>query len=193
MNYFAFWVINQLWKKMFYNESDNQVVDYLWSLSEKKIHGELFRVVRTKIFTECLFEFPQWLNGGEFSFRLEVNKRHDLLISDIIVRRYYQDNYSITRNVLNPETIINSMKVTKLFIDSYSKDLLIVNQSLLWIHYLVYARMLALSKNRYKSLHFWFKGLAYWGGFSRFLLYILSILPYWLWMNNYILRTKNNL
>lgn len=188
--YFAFWVKNENWIKTFYNKLDNQILNYEDSLSELKAYWEFFRVIKLDILIKNNFLFPEKYNWWEFLFWLEINKKYDLLLSNKIVRIYYQNDIWITRDLLNESKINNFLKVTKLFIDNYWEDLYNLNKKLLWIHYLVYARMLALSWNRLNSIIFWFKWLFYSKDLSRFILYFLSILPYWIKVNNLILKIK---
>lgn len=190
ISYFAFWVKNQLWNQNFYNKEDNQILSYKDSLSEIKAFGEFFRVIKLNIFFGNNFFFPDWLNWWEFLFRLEINKKENLLVSNKIVRLYYQDDIWITRDLLNKTKVMNFLKVTKLFIDNYWEDLFNLNKKLLGLHYLVYARMLALSWSKLISLRLGFKGFIYSWDFPRLILYIVSLLPYWIIFNNTLLKIK---
>jgi len=190
ISYFAFWVENQLWESTFYNFTDNQILNYKESLSELNARWEFFRIIKVDILRNNSFTFPEWLNWWEFFFRLEINKIYDLLVTNEVVRIYYQDNSWITRDLLDIKKVNNFLKVTKFFIDNYWYDLFNLNKKLLWIHYLVYSRMLSLSWNRFTSLKFWFKWFIYSFDFIRLFLYLISLLPYGINLNNLILKLK---
>jgi glycosyltransferase involved in cell wall biosynthesis len=161
INYFAFWVENNFWKKSYFNIKDNQILSYNDSLSEKKASWEFFRVLKLNILIENTLRFPDGLNWWECIFWLSVNKKYKLLVSDYIVRIYYLNEVWITRDYLDLNKVLNFLNVTKLIIDKYWRDLFYLNKKLLGIHFLVYARMLALSWERMKSFKYWCKGLFY--------------------------------
>lgn len=190
IKYFAFWVKDELWNNKFYNKKNNQEITYIDSLSESKLRWEFFRVISVDIFEKKFFYFPEWLNWGEFFFRNEINKFFSLLSTNEIVRVYHNDNIWITRDLLNKSKVYNFLNVTKLFLDNYWKDLYLINKRLLWLHYLVYSRMLALSWNKIKSIKIWILWFLYSLDFFRFFLYLISLFPYWISINNFLLKLK---
>jgi len=190
IKYFAFWVKDELWNNKFYNKKNNQEITYIDSLAESKLRWEFFRVISVDIFEKNFFYFPEWLNWGEFFFRNEINKFFSLLATDEIVRIYHNDNIWITRDLLNKSKVYNFLNVTKLFLDNYWKDLYRINKRLLWLHYLVYSRMLALSWKKFISIKIWILWFLYSLDFFRFFLYLISLLPYWISINNFLLKLK---
>lgn len=188
IDYFFFSVQNEKGKKSWYNKKNNQIITYLDLLKEKKVYWEFFSALSLKILSDNHFRFPTWYNGWEAIFWLSINKKHNLLVTDDIVRIYYQDNDSIIRWNLDEKKISNIKLVTKDFINNFWDDLKKANKKLLWKHYLVYARMLALNKQTKKSLNYWWKWFMRSYDVQRFFLYILSTLPWWLYINNLLIN-----
>jgi len=190
INYFAFWVEDNFWKKTYFNAKDKQILSYNESLSEKKASWEFFRVLKLNVFIENNFRFPEGVNWWEDILWLDINKKYELLISDFIVRIYYLDEVWITRDYLDSSKILNFLNVTKLIIDKYWNDLFYLNKKLLGIHFLVYARMLALSWKKVKSFKYWFKWFFYSFNIFRFTLFTISLLPFNLQLNNLLIKLK---
>ena len=190
INYFAFWVEDNFWKKTYFNSKDKQILSYNESLSEKKASWEFFRVLKLNVFIENNFRFPEGVNWWEDILWLDINKKYELLISDFIVRIYYLDEVWITRDYLDSSKILNFLNVTKLIIDKYWNDLFYLNKKLLGIHFLVYARMLALSWKKVKSFKYWFKWFFYSFNIFRFTLFTISLLPFNLQLNNLLIKLK---
>lgn len=190
INYFAFWVEDNFWKKTYFNTKDKQILSYNESLSEKKASWEFFRVLKLNVFIENNFRFPEGVNWWEDILWLDINKKYELLISDFIVRIYYLDEVWITRDYLDSSKILNFLNVTKLIIDKYWNDLFYLNKKLLGIHFLVYARMLALSWKKVKSFKYWFKWFFYSFNIFRFTLFTISLLPFNLQLNNLLIKLK---
>lgn len=190
IKYFAFWVINNIWKNTFKNLNDNQILNYIDVIKWEKAYWEFFRVLNVEILKKWNYLFPENINWGEDILWLNISKKYKLLVSNYIVRKYYQDWIWITRDFLDRKKINNFLLYNKMLISLYNNDFLKYNKKQLWIYYLVYSRMLALHWYRTKSFKFWILGFFYSLDFKRFILYLFSLLPFWIKINNFLLIIK---
>jgi len=189
-SFFEFWVIDDLWKKTFDLKNNCEIISYKDNLEEKKANWEFFKVLKLDIFINNEYKFPENMNWWEDILWWNINKKYNLLASDLIVRKYYKDWLWITRDFLDKNKINNFLLVNKKLLNIYWSDLFLYNKRKFWLYNLVYARMLALFWNRIYSFKYWFKWFYYSFDFFRLFLYLISLFPFWLQLNNFLIKIK---
>jgi len=189
-SFFEFWVIDNLWNKTYYLKNNIEILAYKDSLEEKKANWEFFKVLKLDIFINNEYKFPENINWWEDILWWNINKKYKLLASDLIVRKYYKDWIWITRDFLDINKVNNFLLVTKKILELYWYDLKLYNKQKFGLYNLVYARMLALSWKRIKSLKYVLIWFYYSFDFFRLFLYLISLLPFWLILNNFLLKVK---
>lgn len=188
ISYFYFWVEYEDKIKRSYISENNKILTYEDTISWKYKIWDALRVIRLAIFTKQKYRFFEEINWWEFLFWYEINKDFDLLITTDLVLKIYLSEISLLRSTLTPKSVDNKRNIAKLMIDSYWDDLYRLNKKWLGVHYLVYARMPALSDKRLSSVKPALKWLSYSFDISRFWLRMISLLPWWVWINNFLIK-----
>lgn len=188
INVFYFWVVDNLWYNTFSINSNVLKVWFYDVISWENVSWEFCPIIRVSMLKDNEYRFMEDVNWWELFFRYSILLKYEILIFSDPIRIYYKDLDWITRGELTLSKINNIIKINRRLIDMYLTQYLLYNKKELSNIYMVLARMYALSWNRFIWLRFFLSWLKYWFDYKRIILLLLSFLPFWLFINNCIIR-----
>jgi len=190
---FFFAVVDNLGHKMY--EINNNVVKMgiRDCIESKKARGEFLACVKTSLFIEKKYCFPNNVNGGENILWCNIMRKYKALYFNKVVRCYYLDaDNSLVRGMLTDRRVKNILKVNEMMINNFGKEYLKYNRKELGGLYLVIARMKALLKLKKESFKYFKMGIMYnKTNIKAIVLYLLSVVDVNYKINNIIIKIVN--
>jgi glycosyltransferase involved in cell wall biosynthesis len=188
---FFFAVVDNFGRRMYKMSKDIVEIGIQDCIASKKVRGEFLACVKTSLFTEERYCFPDNVNGGESILWCNIMRKYRALYFDKVVRYYYLDaSNSLVRGVLTEGSIKNILKISELLIDNFNKEYLKYNKKELGKLYFVIARMRALLKR--DSFRYFKMGRMYNKADVRaMILYLLARIDINYKINNIIIKIIN--
>ncbi len=184
----SFKAINQYWKETCFVKEAKKFLWFEEMISWKYLKWEWASTINLSIFSNKKNRFNEEVNWWEWLLWLSLYKQTNVYTTTTTIRIYYQDNISLIRWELDKKRILNNIKINELLLKNFWEDFKKYNTDQLWIIYFVLARMYALDKERIKSIKYFIYWIRYKIDFKRIVLYILSLLPYWIKINNILIN-----
>lgn len=185
--------VNEMWKKISHIYNNKITLNYWEFLSWKYIKWDFNWVTKLNLLLNKDFRFLEDINWWEAIFWYKLLWYNYIYLSNSYIQRVYYDwNNSLTRGILSENKIKNSILLNEYLIKYYWKDFYLYNKKQLWIFFYVLSRMQALLWYRILSFENFVIWLKYGLDIKRILLYFLSIFPYWININNFLIKLINN-